>query len=1627
MDILRTLLLVAFLWLVWNLRIGRSRPVRDYFNWGRQYVFLFALIAILLGVVWGFLGASYGAQAVFFDDNPIVQCLAGFMVLILFLRINLQYIILDESSRRWRISVQNACDMMTLLSDSLGQHFHLPACLRNGFLEHLTSRDLHALRTCLAAAQSPPPYAVRLVHLDRFRLLFSPAVLLLNAAILVPLLGVVPTFLVPLLQGTGAEEILNRLPWFLGTLLGAFVGLNLACWSALRLDAAWPSQRTASFRSRHHPLESAAQSPSPPLPTSRRALIAALHALEPAHAATQTAAQAAPVLERASGLRRLLLAFLIAFFLIHFLGMRLSPQIAALGSLDPLPFELEKITQPVVVLGVEIGLAAALLAIWALAIRPWFRPVFDAALGRIGHGVRSLFSLVKLAPHATHGPARPPRPRWLIPALLSIVVLVALGSMISVLPRGAETLARGISATFFAGLFIAFVSSSFSIATSPVLRRAWKNVHSHRFRFVGLTVLALLLVVYRYVLRPHIRASLTPDTLESLTALALGVVVLLLSAGIIAWLIRAGRPLLAYPLTAIGGFVAFALLYDGLPESLKAGLPAAISAVCLLGLIGSLYTLLKVFCGDKAVITTLACLGLLILLDGNAWFRTPNQFKKSFPGLDGYYGNPAVLLNSEAYFRAMMPSVVKLHNAQTTRELTRGLGRVTTRRLASADFDLADATVGPEGLDLTIGDPDRRLRTRENDPIRIIKTDIFLDIVDRQAHPASIEARLPHHSLLFHSFHDATVQFFRTDVPVGPLCKLQPEPPDAPEGPIFPIIDREATGNSGTPGEIAPVGRWRIDPDARQLVLTDLRPEAGIPDPIDQLALSVRWSGIVLPRGSWPVNPEGTLLGFRIRLPLPGQAAQLDDEVRDDLKRQLLNSYLTHYRQWTAVAPENPFVPASLPSLRPGDCLILEDVAPESPVHKGIFLFSDQPPPAPLDADFWLTPARIADAQSHTNTHTPRLQLRIVYDRGIFALDPPPGATSATQSDTAITASFYNGDRILRGDRLVLRWRSAGASILDRGGTFTVQEIGPAPGAGAGAGEGAALNAFRARLVPEPGSDVLAAADPAWLIAGTWQLMGPLDNYDVLQAWEQHVGGTWKADARAAGVAPEQAESLKPPLVIVTVSGGGIRSSVWTATVLRRLEQALGSRFPTHIRILTGASGGMVGGSYYATTFDPETGREDPRRGVSLDEVVDRMARNQLDSVLGQMVFADLPSILNPFPHHEDRGRILEEAWKRLGPGPDGSQSPFDRGIADYAADELLGRRPSLVYTPMMVEDGRRLLISNLDLSFVARNLGGMILENGSRKINHLAYLDDKSDRAILLKDDLFSLSAVEFFRVFPGAWDFRISTATRMSASFPWVSPTVSLPTSPPRRIVDAGYYDNYGVNLAAMWLTELREWIMNHTSGVLIVQIRDHASQNPRTNLDFDRDTGQGGETAGGSVDDLTWQAIRRVLAPGLQSIITPLQGVSAARQWTMSFRNDEQVELLDEIFQGVNAQFFRTVVFECPVEASLSWKLGTQETHMITNGFGADRADIKDYFGVDAAEKNRWDDANRPLPDYQRRLKQLWDDELKKLGFNRTGHLSVHDSEQLYRNVMGNRKRLAILREWWNAKRQPMGNLQ
>jgi hypothetical protein len=311
------------------------------------------------------------------------------------------------------------------------------------------------------------------------------------------------------------------------------------------------------------------------------------------------------------------------------------------------------------------------------------------------------------------------------------------------------------------------------------------------------------------------------------------------------------------------------------------------------------------------------------------------------------------------------------------------------------------------------------------------------------------------------------------------------------------------------------------------------------------------------------------------------------------------------------------------------ECLVLDDVRTEAPVPVGVFLGPAADPEAydSAFASFWPT----VDAIRRTIAATPPprpgadtratagFTLRPALDRGLF-VSPVNGGGYATDRLGGVTVGLYGAGRLRLGDRLILSWngrdRSASGTSLEHGGVFDVASLEEAaPTSASGCPPGVTW----ARLQPVSGTGPVGGAAAGRLVVGQWQLARLLNNTEVLTAWKKLVGPRWREG--------------KPKLVIVTVSGGGIRASVWTSVVLRKLEAALGSDFPYHVRIVTGASGGMVAGSYYAASLAPPparvleggTARFGELHGTGIDEFVNRMATDQLDAVAGRMVFADLP------------------------------------------------------------------------------------------------------------------------------------------------------------------------------------------------------------------------------------------------------------------------------------------------------------------------------------------------------------------------------------------------------------------
>lgn len=328
---------------------------------------------------------------------------------------------------------------------------------------------------------------------------------------------------------------------------------------------------------------------------------------------------------------------------------------------------------------------------------------------------------------------------------------------------------------------------------------------------------------------------------------------------------------------------------------------------------------------------------------------------------------------------------------------------------------------------------------------------------------------------------------------------------------------------------------------------------------------------------------------------------------------------------------------------------------------------------------------------------------------------------------------------------------------------------------------------------------------------------------------------------------------VPPRLVVVATSGGGLRASLWTARVLDELEHEF-AEFPRHVRVVTGASGGMVGAGIWVASLQADGSHGD-------HDVIDESGREALGPITLHLAM--------PLPG--DRGQALDRALER------NSDGTLGVSLRSLAADEAQGWRPSLIYAPIMVEDGRPMLFSNLDL-------GGLC--------------------SVGLGDAEPTTLSLEFYRLFPEA-DPKLATIARLSASAPLVSPAVRLPTVPSRSLVDAGFADPYGVDLATRWLAQHAEWLRTNTAGVVLIQIRDRRESWREVALDRPH--------------PLLWRALAQLAAPG--------ESIVRSRRSTIGFRNEIQIaELADEL------PSLMTVVFELDAEASLSWSLTEREKSRI-----------------------------------------------------------------------------------------------
>ncbi|MBL4586471.1 MAG: hypothetical protein JKX84_05390 [Flavobacteriales bacterium] len=277
----------------------------------------------------------------------------------------------------------------------------------------------------------------------------------------------------------------------------------------------------------------------------------------------------------------------------------------------------------------------------------------------------------------------------------------------------------------------------------------------------------------------------------------------------------------------------------------------------------------------------------------------------------------------------------------------------------------------------------------------------------------------------------------------------------------------------------------------------------------------------------------------------------------------------------------------------------------------------------------------------------------------------------------------------------------------------------------------------------------------------------------------------------------------KPKLVMICVTGGGQRSMLWAFKSMQVADSICNGDLMKHTQFISGASGGMFGLAYWRELYmrsltDTTIDLNDP-------EYARCMAYDMLNPIGISLTLNDWFIRFQKFRDGEyiyskDRGYAMEKQFNL------NTHGIIDKRLGDYAKPEAEAIIPTMVFSPTIINDGRSLYIS-------------------SQPMAHLTF-----NHPSLLKGQALQ-SGVEFRRFFKeqDADNVWFTSVLRMNATFPYISPQVSLPSQPEMEVMDAGFRDTYGTSIALKHLYAIRQWVKKNTSGVVIIQIRDGKKLEP------------------------------------------------------------------------------------------------------------------------------------------------------------------------------------------------------
>ena len=262
----------------------------------------------------------------------------------------------------------------------------------------------------------------------------------------------------------------------------------------------------------------------------------------------------------------------------------------------------------------------------------------------------------------------------------------------------------------------------------------------------------------------------------------------------------------------------------------------------------------------------------------------------------------------------------------------------------------------------------------------------------------------------------------------------------------------------------------------------------------------------------------------------------------------------------------------------------------------------------------------------------------------------------------------------------------------------------------------------------------------------------------------------WK-DVRSRG---------RKTIIVVATAGGGIRAAAWTAEVMTRLEQGGCRAAGDSLVLVSSVSGGSVGSMFVVAPYQGKG--EYPSTDDDLRAVRYNAGRSSLSAVGWGLAYPDLartvPLLGGLVRETHDRGWSLENTW-----ATGWREKKLDTpSMRQWREDVRNGLRPAVIFNATASESGERFLVASTDAPFQG---------------------------------------AEQFFDLFPTK-DMEVSTAARLSATFPYASPLARASAGSVKKgyhIGDGGYYDNSGLLSAVEWLDEARGQLAGYQVLLILI----------------------------------------------------------------------------------------------------------------------------------------------------------------------------------------------------------------